>query len=335
VITTTLTEATAPTATTTLTAPPRARRRLISNASLVVALVAAGSLPALVNSYQVSIAGTAIVFATLAIGTQLLTGVAGLPSLGQAAYLCVGAYTAGLFANDLHVTNGPVQLVAAALAGAVVAALTAPLVLRTRGTAHLMVTFAVAELVRTTASKWVSLTGGDDGLKTPRITLWPGLELGAAAYVYWYLLGAFLLIALLVSILLRSRIVLALRGAADHERRLGALGHPVSATFLVGHVAAAALAGTAGAMLMASNRYITPGDFALNTSALALLAAAIGVGTMRGAVAGAVFIVVVRDLIGAETNGHAYALLGLAFLLVAYRPAITEWVRTRRPRRSR
>jgi ABC-type branched-subunit amino acid transport system permease subunit len=328
-MTTTLAETTA---TATM---PRARRRLVSNTLLVVVLLIAAGLPGLTNSYRVSIACTALVFATLALGTQLLTGVGGLPSLGQAAYLCVGAYTAGLLGSDLHVTNGPVQLLAAVLAGAIVAAVTAPLVLRTRGTAHLMVTFAVAELVRTTASKWVGLTGGDNGLTTPYITLWPGLELRLVPYVYWYLLGCFLILAGLVALLLRSRVVLALRAAADHERRLDALGHPVTATLLVGHVVAAALAAAAGAMLVASNQFITPGNFALDTSALALLAAAIGVGTMRGAVAGAVFIIVVRDLIGAETNGHAMALLGLAFLIVAYRPALTEWLKARRVRRTR
>lgn len=313
----------------------RAGRRPHAWAAICASVLAAAVLPALVNSYVVSIGATAIVLATLALSTQLLAGVAGLPSLGQAAYLAVGAYTAAILATDVGMTNAPVQLAAATVTAAALGAVTSPLVLRTRGAAHLMVTLAVAELVRTTAGQWASLTNGDDGLPTPPVTLWPGLTLRAAPYVYWYLLGVFLLIAILVALLLRSRWALRARGSADHEPRLAALGHPVTATLLRGHVLAAAIAGAAGALMVATNRYLSPSDFTLDTSALALLAAAIGAGSMRGAVAGAVLIVAVRDLIGAETNGHALAIVGLAFLLVAYRPALSARVRTWTSRRQR
>jgi branched-chain amino acid transport system permease protein len=60
---------------------------------------------------------------------------------------------------------------------------------------------------------------------------------------------------------------------------------------------------------------------------LALLAATIGAGSMRGAVAGAVLIVAVRDLLGADAGGHSLALLGLVFLLIAYRQPVTTWLR--------
>jgi len=86
-------------------------------------------LPAVAGSYTVSVAGTALVLVVLAMSTQLLVGVAGLPAFGQAAYLGVGAYTAAVVAGA-GVATGPVQLAAAAAAGAVAAAVTAPLVLR-------------------------------------------------------------------------------------------------------------------------------------------------------------------------------------------------------------
>jgi branched-chain amino acid transport system permease protein len=268
------------------------------------------------------------------LSTQLLTGVAGLPSLGQAAYLGVGAYTAALLA-DAGLTAGPLQVAAAALAGAAAAALSAPLVLRTRGTAFLTVTFAVGELARTVASKWATLTGGDEGLHTPPVTAWPGTApLRVDGHIYLYLLACFLVQAGLVALLLRTRLALVLRAAADHEPRLGALGHHVGGALFAGVVAAGALAGAAGALLVAAHRYLSPADMSLDISALALLAAAIGVGTMRGAVAGAVLIVAVRDLLGATTGGHALALLGLAFLLVAYRRPLTARLRAATARRS-
>jgi len=302
-------------------------------ALLAVALLGAVALPAVVDSYTASIASTALVLATLAMSAQIVTGLAGLPTTGQAAYLGVGAYTAALLANA-GLSNGPAQLVAAAASGAAAAAVTAPFVLRSRGTAFLMVTFAVGELARTVASKWATVTGGDDGLQAPPVTIWPGTApLRAEGYIYLYLLGCFLILAAAVAVLLRTRLALVLRGAADHEPRLGALGHHVTRSLFAGWTAAGALAGAAGALLIAANHHVSPADMHLDMSALALLAAAIGVGTMRGAVAGAVLIVVVRDLIGAETGGHALTLVGLAFLLTAYRRPITARLRTWTARR--
>jgi branched-chain amino acid transport system permease protein len=312
--------------TTTVAQRPDRRRSAYGAAAVMVAVLAALALPAVVDAYTISIASTAIVLATLAMSTQLLTGIAGLPSLGQAAYLGVGAYTAALLATA-GLTNGPLQLATAALAGAAVAALCAPLVLRTRGTAFLMVTFAVGELARTVASKWANVTGGDEGLHTPPVTVWPGTTaLRADGHIYLYLLGCFLLVAAMVALLLRTRLVLVLRGAADHEPRLGALGHHVTRSMFAGFVIAGALAGAGGALLVASHRYLSPADLGFDVSALALLAAAIGVGSMRGAVAGAVLVVTVRDLLGTSSGGHALALLGLVFLLVAYRRPASQWL---------
>jgi len=315
------------------TAAPRVARR--GGILVALAVLTAVALPFGVDAYTISLASTAIVLATLAVSTQLLTGVAGLPSLGQAAYLGVGAYTAALLGTTAT-TNALAQLVAGTLAGTVAAALCAPLVLQTRGTAFLMVSFAVAEMARTVASKWTDVTGGDEGLHLPPVTIWPATApLRGDGYLYLYLLACFLLLAGTVALLMHSRLVLVLRGAGDHEPRLRALGHRVTGSLFAGYAIAGGLAGAAGAMLSAAHRYVSPADLGLETSALALLAAAIGAGSMRGAVAGAVMVVAVRDLLGAETGGHALALLGLVFLLVAYRRPATAWIREHTSRRPR
>lgn len=285
------------------------------------------ALPAVVDAYTISIATTALILAVLAMSTQIVTGLAGLPSLGQAAYMGVGAYSAALMANA-GLTLGPAQLAAAAAAGAAAALLTAPLVLRTRGVSFLMVTFAVGELVRTIASQWAAVTGGDDGIHAPPITWWPGTApLRADGHIYLYTLACFAVVAAAVAFLARTRLALVLRGAADHEPRLGALGHHVDAALTTGWVIAGAIAGAAGALFVAAHRYLSPADLSLDVSALALLAVAIGGRSMRGAVAGAVLVVAARDLIGADTGGHALAVLGLVFLLVAYRQPATQRLR--------
>ena len=298
------------------------RRDWLTRAGLTTVIVLAAAVPALFSRYTVDLASTALVAAVLAMSTQLLVGVAGLPSFGQAAYYGVGAYTAVLLA-DAGITVGPVQLLAATLAGAITAALTAPLVLRTRGTPFLMVTFAVQSLTQTLAVQWVALTGGDEGLHAPAVSAWFGTTpLSNAGYLYWYVLGCFLLLSALIALVLRSRLGLVLRGCADHEPRMAALGHRVTGELALGHVVAGALAGAGGALLVAVTRYVTPADLGFDVAAMALLAAAIGAGSLRGAVAGAVAVVLARDLLGGETDGHAPSLLAVLFFAVAYgRPA--------------
>lgn len=270
-------------------------------------------------------AGIALVFALLAMSTQLLVGVAGLPAFGQTAYLGVGAYTAALLAQS-GITTGPVQLAAATGAAALAAAITAPLVLRTRGTGFLMATFAVQSLTATIAAQSKSITGGDDGLHTPPVTAWSGTTpLTGSAAVYWYTLACFLPLAAAVTLLMRSRLALVLRGCADHEPRMAALGHRVSLELAAGYTAAGALAGAAGALLIAVNRYVCPADMGFEVAALVLLAAALGAGTMTGAVVGAITVIATRDLLGATTSGHSLALLGVLFIAVAYtRPTTTR-----------
>jgi branched-chain amino acid transport system permease protein len=317
---------------------PTRRRAMLARAGLTGGLVIAVALPAMVDAYTIYLATTALVLAVLAMSTQLLVGVAGLPAFGQAAYFGVGAYTAALLAGA-GVTAGPVQLAAAATTGAVAAALTAPLVLRTRATVFLMTTFAVQSLTATLAQQW-SLIGGDEGLHTPPVTIWPGAAaLIHPGHVYWYVLAAVGVLGAAVAVLLRSRLGLMLRGCADHEPRMAALGHRVTAELAAGYTCAGALAGAGGALLVAVNRYVSPADLGFEVAALTLLAAAIGAGTMTGAVAGAVAVVAARDWLGGSTGGHGPALLGVLFLSVAYgRPtarALRDRIEARRDARRR
>jgi branched-chain amino acid transport system permease protein len=300
---------------------------------VAAAVPVAVALPAIVDAYTISVANTALVMAVLAISTQLVTGIAGLPALGQAAYLGIGAYTAAVLAGT-GLTAGPILLAAAAAAGAVAAAISAPLLLRTRGTAFLMCTFAVAELVRTTASLWADATAGDDGLHAPPVTVWPGTApLTADGLIYLYLLAAFFLLVVVMAGLLRGRLAVTVRAFADGEARLQALGYHTFAALVAWLTIAGAVAGAAGGMLAAAHQYVSPADLSLDVSALALLAAAIGVGSMRGAVFGAVLVVAVRDLVGVNTAGHALALLGLTFLIVAYQQPLRAHLTAIRRRR--
>ena len=177
----------------TATAPRESPRRSwrLGLAGLVV--LALALLPLLVGAYPISLMSRILAFALLVISVDLLTGVTGLPTLGQVAYFGTGAYTAGLV--GVHVTsNGPAQLVAGTVAAAIVALVTGAVVVRTSGIVFLMVTLAVGELAHQAVDS-LAVTGGTNGLVgIPPITVLPGSEpLLLSGFVYWWVLVVFLL----------------------------------------------------------------------------------------------------------------------------------------------
>ncbi|MEV0132608.1 branched-chain amino acid ABC transporter permease [Dactylosporangium sp. NPDC050688] len=294
---------------------PRAAHRLVVAAALLAAVVAPGVL----DAYTISLATYALVLGLLASSAYVLTNVAGLPTLGQGAYLAIGGYTAAAISHTIT-TNGPAQLIAGAAAGAAAAAAIGVLAARTRGTTFLIITLAVGALTQTLASRAVPLTGGDAGLAVDPITVLPGASLVTVkGYLYLYALVCTVIIGGALTLMLRSRFGLAVRGIAANEPRARADGYPADTYLWVTYTVAGAVAGAAGAILVATRHTIAPVDGGFVVSGLALLAALLVTRTLVGALLGATVIVAVRDLIAPNVlAGHASALLGGLFLAAAF-----------------
>ncbi|HEX2416670.1 MAG TPA: branched-chain amino acid ABC transporter permease, partial [Micromonosporaceae bacterium] len=268
----------------------------------VIVLVLLIAAPWIADVYTISIMSRMLVIALLTVSVSFLTGVSGLPTLGQAAYFGIGGYTAGLLSLAGYVI-GPVQVLAGMTVGALVALATGSVVVRTRGVTFLMLTFAIGELFHSAAGVSRDLTGGTDGLPgIPPVVPLPGMAaLTNDGLVFYYVLAVFLPLFLLTETVVRSPFGLALRSIRDNEARMRATGYHVNRYLLAGYGMAGGLAGAAGALWMAVLRYISPNDLGFSVAALALLAAVIGgLGSMWGACAGAALLVLVRDYIGGE-----------------------------------
>jgi branched-chain amino acid transport system permease protein len=292
------------------------------------------------NDYANQMLTRILIIGLLAVSVALLTGIAGLPTLGQTAPYLVGAYTtATLVHNDVDL--GIVQLLAAAAAGGLFALLTAPLVVYARGVVVLMITLALGELTSTVAAQWKSVTHGTDGmLAFGNVTPLPGLaELDDDQSVYLYALAVVTVLVAALLLALRSPAGALLRATRDDPRRMRASGHPVAGYLTAAYAAAGALAGVAGALLVTMQSYVSPGDGSFDVAALILLAVVIGGSmSMIGAIAGAALVVVTRDWVA--DAGHAPLLLGCLFIACVYllpngllgdRAALTTLLR-RRPR---
>ncbi|GAA1265415.1 branched-chain amino acid ABC transporter permease [Kitasatospora nipponensis] len=262
----------------------------------------------------------ALALAPAAVGVSVLTGRAGLPTLGQAAPFAVGAYGTALLARA-GLTVGPLQLAAAALTGALFALLTGLVVVRTRGTTALMITLALGELTATAAGRWTSVTGGADGLAgVPAVRLWWGLDaLTDDRDLYGYLAVVALLATGAAVLALRSPLGLLLDAVREQEPRMRAAGHRVGGALLAAQVGAGAHRGVGGALLVAGQGYVSPADAGFGTSSLLLLAAVLGgIASPPGALAGTVLVVLARDQLAAHWPGHGPLVLGVLFVAAVY-----------------
>ncbi len=187
---------------------------------VLLVLIAA---PLFVAPFTANTLSRILIFALFAVSLDLLVGITGLPSLGHAAYFGIGAYTAGLVA--IHWTSeAPVPVLLAAVAGAVAAAATGWLAVRSGGVYFLMLTLAIGELVHQLAQRLTEVTGGSNGLfGIPSVRI-GGEPLTLAGLVYWYVLAVALLGFLGLWLVASSPFGGALRGIRDNEARMRSLG---------------------------------------------------------------------------------------------------------------
>jgi len=302
-------------------APGRASRRnglLRYGVPVLALLLLLAAVPLFADPFTANTLSRILVFALFAVSLDLLVGITGLPSLGHAAYFGIGAYTAGLVA--IHWTSeAPVPVLMAAVTGAVAAAATGWLAVRSGGVYFLMLTLAIGELVAQLAQRLTGVTGGSNGLfGIPSVRV-GGEPLTLAGLVYWYILVIAVLGFLGLWLVAYSPFGGVLRGIRDNEPRLRSLGYSPFRYKFVAFAIAGGFAGLAGGLLASLVRIVNPSDAGFTTSALILLAVVLGgAGTLWGPVLGAAVVVLVRDTFGPQLDGHGPLLLGIVFVVAVY-----------------
>ena len=272
--------------------------------------------PFVVAQHALIINEIAIV-ALFALSLDLILGYTGIVSLGHAAFLGFGAYSAALFAK--HVMPDPlVGLAVGIVAATALGAVCSFTIMRGTDLTRLMVTLGMALLLLELANKLDWLTGGSDGLQG--VTMGPLLGrfefdlVGQTAA--WYSLTVLLVIFLLARRLVHSPFGATLMAVRDNRLRAMAIGIPVSARLAVAYTVAAGVAGAAGALLAQTTGFASLDVFALERSADLMLILVIGgVGWLYGGIAGAVVFKLMHDVISGITPQYWTFWIGL-FLVV-------------------
>lgn len=259
-------------------------------ALLVAALVAA---PFVLPRFYVGELAYIFILCVASLGLMVLTGYTGQVSLGHSAFVAIGAY-----AHALLLTQGwpmPLSLIFSSLiSGTAGLAIGLPAI-RTSGLYLAMVTLAFAFVVEHVLGRWRSLTGGYTGLTVPDVKL-----LASLTGFYFFSLAVLALALLGLANLMRLRIGRALVAVRDSEAAARALGIHVPAYKLLAFVVSAALCGLAGALLAHHLKFLTPEAFGLLLSLeLVLMVVIGGLGTLHGAIYGALLIGLLPSLISA------------------------------------
>ena len=278
--------------------------------------IAIWATPLLVPQHAALINDVAIL-ALFALSLDLILGYAGIVSLGHAAFFGLGAYGAALFAK--HVMPDPlVGLALATVLGAVLGAITSPMIVRGTDLTRLMVTMGVALVLFELANKFDALTGGADGLQG--VVMGPLLgqfefDLGARVASF-YSLAVLFIAFLLLRRLVHSPLGVSLQALRDNRLRLSAIGMSVNGRLAAVYTLSGALAAAAGALLAQTTGFASLDVFDFHRSADVMLALVIGgAGWLWGALVGAIAFKLMHDLLSAITTQYWTFWLG-ALLVV-------------------
>ena len=309
-----------PPATGVRVAPPEFRVSRSTRFHLVVLIVAVAIVAVLASVpmwAQVSVTRTLItLFGLVALAQMwnLLAGFAGLISVGQQAYIGIGAYGLWFFAERLHFQPFVAAALAALLA-AVVALAIAPLLFRLRGGYFAIGTWVFAVIVMIIVSNIQATGGGSGTMLTPVALLARNVRIFGT---YWIGLGVAVASILGVYVLLRSKLGLALTAIRDNTLAAQSSGVNVFRSKLIVFGIAAFGCGAMGAVVALNLLFIQPSSsFSINWTAYAIFIVVIGgLGSIEGPILGAVIYFALQQTLS-QYGSTYFLLLGVIAVLMA------------------
>lgn len=281
---------------------------------MVVSLLAAAvGLPIFGSNFYVSLVLTIWIYGLLAMSMDLLAGYTGLISLGHAAFLGIGAYGV---AYSLREGLTPEQGVLIAVgAVAVTAAVMGVVAVRVRDLTFCILTLALGQVVWGLSYRWISVSGGDNGLPvTARPEIGPFSIVDDRSY-YYLVLAVFLVCAVLLRLVVFSSFGLSLQGIRDNENRMRSLGYNVALHKYLAFQISALFGGIAGILLAFFSLYVSPSM--LNFTENMIVAQMVilgGLGTLWGPLLGAGVVVFFQTWVSIHVDRWA-TVLGVIFIL--------------------
>jgi branched-chain amino acid transport system permease protein len=291
----------------------------------IIALFVAGIfMPVLLKQYHLNMLTEIIIFALYAVSYNLLLGYAGLLSFGHAAFFGLGAFMAAvaiIHIPGLSLWNTLLIGVATTiLAGFVLGGL----LLRQKGSSFALLTLAFNALFYAVATKWHSVTGGDDGLSITR----PALDLGFTSipmnslthfyYLTLIIVGAAIVFCWYFTHTAMGKTVLLMR---ENEDRMKFLGYSINISRLILFTFTGAVAGLSGIFYTFHFQFVSISAVSIDmTTAVLLMTFVGGTKTFWGPILGAFVYIILQNYLSNITDRWPL-FMGIIFvLMVLYVP---------------
>ena len=317
-------------------------RRSGRGAAVALLAAAAAALPLAGNSFHLHMACMIGINLISAMGLNLLTGSAGLVSLGHAVFMGVGAYGVAWCSNQLGLPFYLCLPLAGLLAAGVGMAAGLPS-FRLKGMYLAFASLAAQFILSFVFNEWEAVTGGRSGVTLAPAQL-AGLTLATEREMY-YLIGVLTAAALLFARnLLRTRVGRAFIAMRDRDLAAEVLGVDLRRYKLLAFGVSSFYAGVAGGLMAYFFKVVAPGQFRLSLSLFFLAAIVVGgLGTVQGAIFGAIFMTITPGVLAwaagpfgpvatgmlAPLREVLFGLLIVVFLIAEPRGLYGIWSRVR------
>ncbi len=270
--------------------------------------------------YDLAFLTRIVIMIIFVLSIDLILGLGGIVTLGQAAMYGTGAYAAGLFA--IHVSTDPLLgLLIGMAAGAIIALVSGLLLMRAEGLTLIMLSIAVAQVLAEIANRARDLTGGADGMRGIRIGpilgQWSFDFIGQTGYIYCTCV--MFAVLFILKALKASPLGLMARGIHESPARMRAIGAPVYQRRLILYTIGGAVAGIAGALAAQITHLVSLEVYSFTLSAEAVIMLILGgAGRLYGAVIGVLIFMVVHHIASAVDPTNWLFLIGLMVLGVVF-----------------
>lgn len=272
------------------------RRTPAQKVRLVLLLALLVIFPFFADNYYLTLANQIAIAAVGAIGLNILVGFTGQISLGQGAFMAVGAYTAGLLALRLGLPFWLALPIASLVTAAVGAVFGIPS-LRLKGLYLAIATLAAQQIIEWVITHWDAVTGGVEALVIPTPTLF-GIPLDTQFRFYWVSVVMAGITALFAVNLFRSRVGRAFVAIRDQDIAAGVMGVNVFQFKVLAFAVSSFFVGLSGALTANYTTIISWERFTIETSILFLAMIIIGgLGSVSGSIYGAAFMTLLPAVI--------------------------------------
>jgi len=287
-------------------------------AAFLVLLLA---LPRLLSGSTLWIVLQILIASIGAVGLNILTGFTGQISLGQGAFLGVGAYTSAYITAKMGLSfwvGVPAAGFVTAMAGMVFGIPS----LRLKGLYLAIATLASQFILEWIFVRWEPVTGGSYGITIPRPEI-AGFTFSSDRSYYYIVLVIAVIMILFATNLVRTRTGRAFMAVRDHYISAEIMGINLFKYRLLSFGVSSFYAGVAGALFGHSLKYVTAEQFHIGVSIVYLAMIIIGgLGSIIGSIFGAVFMILLPKLLAVATEMVAADFPTVARLAISFEQGI-------------